>query len=261
MNRLYVVLTLVASVALSMGAVRADGLIVKIPKDGAWATFDMHQVKSLVDRNTGVPLIEDVIQDYALRVSSVGQATVEGKPCRWLEFKLQYLPVESRQSVTWKVLIPEEHLKTGGDPTKHIVRGLVKVDDKPIAPIKDVVDRKHGWVVDDQDMLRANMLPRPLQDSTKLDSKVIDCKAGKLKCIGFSGTTAGKDYAGREFETAHEIRLHDKSPFGVASWDSRIELHARPEQDDKEAARMTIKMTSTLSESGIDAKSVLPDHN
>lgn len=83
-----------------------------------------------------------------------------------------------------------------------------------------------------------------------------DCKAGKLNCDGLSGTTAAwKDAAGREFKTTHEIRLHAKSPFGVASWVSRTEL------DDQVAARMTIKMTCTLSESGTNATSELPDHN
>ena len=256
MNRLSVFfpLAVIGLIALPVGAVCADGLIVQLPEDGAWATFDMHQVKSQVNRNTGGALGGDVTQDYTLKASSVGQTTVEGKPCRWLEFKLLYLPVESQQSVIWKVLIPEEQLKTGGDPTMHIVRGWVKVEDKPIAPIKDVADQQDGWVVDDQDMLRANMLPRPLQDSRKLDSKMVDCKAGKLNCIGLSGTTAWK-HMGRDFQTADEIRLHDKSPFGVAFWDSQTEV------DDQQLVRMTSKMTSTLSESGTTARSELPDHN
>ncbi len=244
MNRLYVVLTVVAFVALPVGVVRADGLIVQLPKDGAWATFDMHQVKSLVDRYTGGTLIEDSSSDCSLRVSSVGQAVVEGKPCRWVEFKILETLDGKMQSIIFKALIPEEHLKRGGDPEVHIVRGWAKAYDKPIVPIKDVDKGPLGL-----------LLSGPLQDSKKLDSKVIDCKAGKLNCDGLSGTTAWKDQAGRKFQTTHEIRLHDKSPFGVAFWDSRTEM------DDQVAARMTIKMTSTFSESGTNAKSELPDHN
>jgi hypothetical protein len=124
------------------------------------------------------------------------------------------------------------------------VRGWAKAYDKPILPIEDV----------DKGPLRL-LLSGPLQDSKKLDSKVIDCKAGKLNCDGLSGTTAWKDQAGRKFQATHEIRLHDKSPFGVAFWDSRTEM------DDQVRARMIIKMTSTFCESGTNAKSELPDHN
>jgi len=244
MNRLYVLLTVVAFVALAVCSVRADGLIVQLPKDGAWATFDMHQVKSLVDRNTGETLIEDSSSDLSLRVSSVGQVTVEGKSCRWIEIKLQEILDGKMQSIIFKALIPQEHLKRGGEPEKHIVRGWAKAYDKPIVQIEDV----------DKGPLRL-LLSGPLQDSKKLDSKVIDCKAGKLNCDGLSGTTAWKDQAGRKFQATHEIRLHDKSPFGVAFWDSRTEM------DDQVRARMIIKMTSTLSESGTNAKSELRDHN
>jgi len=244
MNRLYVVLTVIAIVALPVDAARADGLIVRLPKDGAWAEFDTHQVKSLADRNTGGKLIEDLSTDSSLRVSSVGGITVKGKTCRWIEFKLQEAHDGVDRSIICKALIPEEALKKGEDPAGHIVRGWVKVYDKAPQRIEDV-DR----------LILQMLLSSPLRDRKDLDSKVVDCKAGQLKCAGLSGTTAWKDQAGREFKTTHEIRLHDKSPFGVAAWDSQTAM------DDQVAARMTITMTSTLVESGTNATSELPNHN
>jgi hypothetical protein len=151
------------------------------------------------------------------------------------------------QSLIFKMLIPEEHLKRGGDPAAHIVRGWVQSYDKRIAPLKDLADFEKGPI----EML----LPGPLQDGKTLDSKVIDCKAGKLNCTGLRGTTTSKSEAGMQFKAAHEIRLHDMSPFGVAAWDLKLEV------DDQVKARMTIRMTMTLNESGTNAKSELPDHN
>ncbi|MDA1230272.1 MAG: hypothetical protein O2856_05820, partial [Planctomycetota bacterium] len=192
----------------------------------------------------GDTLIEDASSDIVLRISSVGQETVEGKACRWIEFKTEEKINGQMQSIVFKLLIPEEQLKRGGDPAEHIARGWLKGYDKTIVSIKNVDKRPLGLI-----------LPGAIQDVKTLDSRTVDCKIGKLDCKGLSGTTSSKDDAGLELTSIQEIRLHEKSPFGVAFWESRTEM------DDQKVARMTITMSCTLSESGTSAKSELPDHN
>jgi hypothetical protein len=243
MIRSICVATLIALVAATPGTVRAEGLIVQLPKDGAWAQFEMVQVKGLVDSNSGKTLIEDRTTQATLRIASVGKATVEKKSCRWIEFKVEEPTGGSAKTTILKLLIPDEHLKKGGDPAGNIMHGGVKGGDKLIRPIED------------GDNIPVRLLVAgPQEKLTKLDPKVVDCKAGKLKCDGLSGTSTWKGDSERIFHTTHELCLHKKSPFGVAWWKSETELVNK-------GARMTIRMTSSLLESGSDATCEFPDNN
>jgi hypothetical protein len=243
MLRSIVTVTLILFIANHAETARAEGLIVQLPKEGAWAQFDMVQVKGLVDSNTGKTLIEDRITRAMLRVASVGRATVEKKSCRWIELKLEEPMGDAVKTTILKLLIPDEHLKKGGDPAGNIMHGWVKGGDKPVRPI------------DDGDLIPVRMLVAgPEEKLMKLDPKVVECKAGKLKCDGLSGTSNWQDDNERNFNTTYELRFHKKSPFGVAWWKSETDL-----VDNR--ARMTIKTTSSLIESGTAATSELPDHN
>lgn len=243
MIRLMRVAILFAVVASPVGTARAEGLIVQLPEAGAWAQFDIVQVKGLVDSNSGKTLIEDRSTRAKLRIASVGKATVEKKSCRWIEFKLEESEGDAAKTTILKLLIPEEHLKKGGDPAGNIRHGWVKGGDSPVRPVKD------------GDSIPVRLLVAgPQEKIRKLDPKVVECKAGKLKCNGLSGTSSWKDNNDRNFNTKHELRLHKKSPFGVAWWKSETDLVDK-------GARMTITMTSSLIESGKDATSELPDHN
>lgn len=242
MLRSTVAVTLILFVATRVETARAEGLIFNLPDDGSWAQFEQVQVKGLVDSNSGKILIKDRTTRTTLRVASVGQATVDKKSCRWIEYKLGGTGDESVKTVIVKVLIPEEHLKKGGDPARNIMHGWVKNEDSPVVPLKD-------------DAIPVQMLVAgPDKEITKLDAKIVECKVGKLKCEGLTGTREWKDRNERVFNTTHELRLHKKSPFGVAWWKSENDVVDR-------GARMTITMTSSLIESGSDATSDLPDHN
>lgn len=242
MIRTIIAASLAAVAVLPIETARAEGLIFHLPEDGTWAQFDMIQVKGLVDRNSGKTLIKDRVTRTMLKVSSVGTATVEKKICRWIEIKVQETRDQSEEAILVKVLIPEEHLQKGGDPAGNIMHGWIKSNDAPPRPIKE-------------NSIPVQMLVAgPQQEITKLDPIVVDCKAGKLKCDGLSGTRAWKDDNDRDFKTAFELRLHKLSPFGVAWWRSETE-HT------DQVARMTIKVTSSLNDSGNGAASELPDNN
>lgn len=242
MLRSIVAVTLFQFAANCVETARAEGLIVQLPKTGAWAQFDMVQVKGLVDSNSGKTLIEDRTTQATLRIASVGKATVDKKSCRWIEFKVEEPMGDSARTTIVKLLIPDDHLKKGGDPAGNIMQGWLKGGGKPVRPIKD----------GDSIVIRV-LVGGPQEKLTKLDPKVVECKAGQLKCEGLSGTSTWKDDNERNFNTAHELRLHRKSPFGVAWWKSETDLVDK-------GARMTIKVTSSLIESGNDATSELPDH-
>ena len=65
---------------LSAAAARADGLLYQMPKDGAWAAYDL-------DCTAKAGGVERTLTG-TLRMASVGQVTVQDQPCRWIEVQL-----------------------------------------------------------------------------------------------------------------------------------------------------------------------------
>lgn len=237
-----------AIVAFTAGTAQAGGLIFHLPDDGTWAQFDRLMVTSLTDQDTGESLIEDSTRRLPVRIASVGQATVDGEVCRWIEFQIEETVDGIEHAVIFKVLIPEAHLNDGGDPMNNIVRGWVKSGDDLPSPIE----------VADHINLRS-LLDGPLQDISELEPEVIDYKADSLECEGLSGTTAWQDHLGRDFNSTHDIRLHDASPFGVVSYRVVSWIHQSDPLGNQVC--MTFTSTFTLTETGIDAESELPEHN
>ena len=216
--------------------VQADGLIYQLPKDGASVKFDMELTNS---RNG-----QDHATTGTLSVSSVGESTVAGTKCRWIEFKTVVKIGERERSDFIKVLVPEQHLGKGKSPRQHIVRAWIRQEDGEPMPVKDFEDPRA--------MALALYLADPPNKPGEIEKIEIDSKLGKLQCVGASGELEFKRRSGA-VTFNFENRLHSKAPFGVVNcvWNF-------VERRDGEVFE-TSRMKLTLTDTGAAARSELPD--
>ena len=152
---------------------------------------------------------------------------------------------ERADVVVIKALILEKHLKKGAQPADNVVRGWYKQGDRDPVELND-----------DNRPPIAFFLAGPLKDVKKLEAREVDCKLGKVKCDGLTGSGGFKERADGLMKVVYdEIRLHDKSPFGV----TMMRCDFSQERDGEVRTRGT--MTLTLTNLGKTATSELPDHN
>src|SRR5262245_21140101 len=94
---------------------KADGLLARLPEDGAWVRYE-----ALLSDGSRVSTGQVIIR-------SVGNATVNDKLCRWIEFQ-----IESDQiSFIAKLLITEEELQKSKEPDSQLLSNVVRVWFKP----------------------------------------------------------------------------------------------------------------------------------
>lgn len=200
----------------------ADGLLDRLPADGTWARYEYVN-------NVG----ENETRMGTLWMASVGQATVKGEVCRWIEIRMEEETFNRPIRKTRKVLVPERHLGRGKSPLKHVVQAWYKSGDRDA---KELDFKNFGplqvW------------LASPLDDVKQLPEEIVSSKLGDLACLGIKQT-------GKLFEKEAELktRLHPKAPFGVVTHEFRLKT---------EADFVTIT-TMKLSDFGDGAKSDVPE--
>ena len=235
--RKFIVSTVALLLLLTSSAVYADGLIYRLPKDGASVRYKM----DLVMEQNGMQMTGD----GTLSVSSVGQAVVDDEKCRWIEFKMKIKLKDREQTIIAKVLIPEKHLGKGKTPIDHVKKCWFKQDGET-REVKDVQGQKGGPM--------PIFLCGPLKDVKKLKQEVVESKLGKLPCEGLTGrlvTKQGKD----DLDANLETRLHVKAPFGVMT----LKIKLKISRDGQPQQKLT--MTLHRAEVGKNAKSELTDNN
>src|SRR5262249_53928106 len=99
--RLIIVCFLFLGLSLAQSAL-ADGLIYKLPDDGAQVRYDLEIATTGDNKVKG-----------SLSVSSVGKATENGEECRWIEFKMITNDDGQDHIIISKVLIPDKHIGKG----------------------------------------------------------------------------------------------------------------------------------------------------
>lgn len=221
---------------LSAAPAWADGLLYQLPDDGTWVEFEAKIVMKVGDQE----------RDAAgqLRMASVGTAIEDGKPCRWIEFKLAVKLGENERVIVTKLLIPEEQLAAGKKPVENRVRGWIRIGDG-----NDVV------ALTDQNLgPLPGFLANPLTDVKPLVEEVVESPLGKLSCAGLTGRT---EFAERNNinKAAFRIRRHERAPFGVVSSQMKVDV----ERDG--VVRESLDMALTIRAVGKGAKSELPDHH
>ncbi len=242
---------LLAAATLVTTTAQADGLIHALPKDGTWVSFKMEGHEDKTHRGQEV----EHFTGY-LKISSVGRETVNGEQCRWVEIEHTWDrtddPTYDERKQIFKLLIPEKHLRKGAAPGKHVVRGYQVFGTTPPKRQPTAIKKLPA-------SFRNLMLRGPMENAEKLPPKLApnlaQKKLGKLKCGGVRGATEidselPDGVEGLEtLPFSFEVRLHEKAPFGVVSYEfSGLE----PNND-------TVVTKMTLDDFGEGAVSRYPD--
>lgn len=235
---------------ISSGAADAQGLIIRLPKDGSWVRFEgtVKQVESRPDAPEG-DITMEWIQHLTLKSVGREQALYHGKqvPCRWIEIKLltgkasesgvEAGPVGER---LYKILVPEERVVgevVDGDKIPFafldIVKGYRKMGGGPVTPIP----LSHG----SEGAFQAYPLVGPLMhyDSIQAaDSPVeqVQVPGGTIKARKFNGHRVIESPILRTASEADFWECDGNAiPFGLARWTAKTTIAKK----DSNASRTT----------------------
>jgi hypothetical protein len=226
-------------VAMSAPVARADGLIYQLPANGASARYDAE--------TTGTFNGQERTFKGSITISSVGEATVDGEKCRWIEFRMMNKRDDQERITIAKCLIPEKDLVRGKSPGEHVIRGWMKQGDGEPVAFTDLKSAQGGGRL-------AGYVAGPPQNPGELAKAEVDSPLGKLACEGVTGTREVEQQNGTTRIT-FENRLHEKSPFGVVSGVWKFERLVNGQLMGSGTTRIT------LADTGTTALSELPDRN
>ena len=234
----------VAIIALLPPATFAEGLLYQLPDDGHWVRFEIDGTGTEPD-GTEIKLVG------TLTMSSVGTVDMDGKKCRWIEIVTEAKRAGEPFTDIDKLLIPEHRLAKGKEPLKHVLKAWHKhsMGDGPPRKIEDFAGESGALY-----LRKLNpSLHGPFETTKELEPVRIDSKLGKLECKGITASEKIEQGGGVTIHSTYLIRLHNKAPFGVVSWEAKWKV----EQDGQALGTMTMKMK--VADFGTDAKSMIPD--
>jgi hypothetical protein len=256
------------------GVAEAQGLIVRLPKDGAWVRFEgtVKQVEFRPDAPEG-----DISMEWIehLTIKSVGheQALYRGKQvaCRWIEIKVvtgkpsesgvEAGPVGER---IYKILVPEER-----------VMGAVEDGDKIPFSFLDFVKgfRKIGGTVTPIPLVRGSEggfqvypLVGPLMhydtiDAVGRDAEQVQVPGGAVRARKFRARRVIESPILRTTNEAEIWRCDgDTIPFGLAKWSTKTTIDKKESTAQRSSAfKPTTQVSVEMSahEWGTGAKSEL----
>lgn len=228
-------------------AARADGLIDRLPNDGAWAEFDVTGKAVGADGQSRATI------DGKLTFSSVGREEVSGEPCRWIEIKSQTrdLRGENRAETTGvlKLLLVERRLQRGQEPLAGIAKAWRQHPGMDDGKIKEL-DLKGEGLREVQSL--DEFLHGPAWEVVELEALAVESKLGSLPCKGLRCTEVQKA-GGAETRLTVIVRLNDQAPFGVVSYEYEKERL----RDGRSVGKRTMDLK--LVDFGENAASALPD--
>jgi hypothetical protein len=218
---------------------RSDGLIYQLPANGASVRYDTE--------TTGSFNGQERMFKGSVTISSVGEATVDGEKCRWIEIRMMNRRDDQERVAIAKCLIPEKELGRGKSPGEHVIRGWLKQGDGEPQAFSDFKSAQGAGRI-------AGYLAGPPQNPGELEKIEIDGPLGKLACPAVTGTRDVEQGNGTTSIT-FENRLHEKSPFGVVSALWKFERKMNGQVVGTGTTKITLADTSTT------ALSELPDKN
>ena len=189
------------SFALLTQVSRADGLIYQLPANGMSVRHDTE--------TTGSFNGQERTFKGSVTISSVGETTVDGEKCRWIEIRLMDKREDQERVSIAKFLIPEKDLGRGKAPGEHVIRGWFKQGDGEAQAFTDFRSARGAGRL-------AMYLVGPPPNPGELEKIEIDTPLGKLACPAVTGTREIEGGNGTTTIT-FENRLNEKSPFGVVS--------------------------------------------
>ena len=215
-----------AVLALNPGDLRAEGLICRLPADGARVRYDLQSTAEMEadgPHRPGLAVPKTINVRGVITLGSVGRTRVDQQECRWIEIGRE-IPEQEVKSVL-KLLIPERYLGRGEDPFSHVLRmdnwnrsGIVKEPEHIVEQARKryEIERFRGFI------------PEQLRDAKSAGKRVIRTPLGPIECEGRVGTaelTPSPLFPGTGGEWAWkatiEVWENDKYPFGVVSLQNR----------------------------------------
>lgn len=228
-------------IALLSSVASAEGLLYQLPDDGHWVRFEMIVSKwKTPAKSVG-----------KLTLSSVGTEQIDGRKCRWIEIDFDTNWRAQPNKYVCKLLIPEEHLGTGKDPLKHLLKACVKKNDA--APLEG--EDLHDLLGPVQHNFVGYLLHGPFKTEEKLEATDIDSHFGKLNCHGIRAIDGTLTPDGLLNGSVYVIRLHDKSPFGVVTMEHESKKILNLRDGPTETWE---KIVFKVADAGVDAKSKIP---
>lgn len=223
----------------------------KLPADGAWARYKIE----LQAEEDGILSRDDVVATISL----VGTATEKEQRCHWVELKVVAFDAKGAASRTYitKLLVPETEMLNSDNPLKQALRGWVRVNDRPPAPMEPInwdpalfVGEPLSWLPGVRAHLREVDQPRD-----------VEYQQGKLK--GANAVSGSREFTKADTPELGKIRWkstftiwhHADLPCGFA----HAVIEAEKWIGDEREARLTFAYL--LEDAGKDAKSGLPESN
>lgn len=263
----------VFALLIPVGALHAQGLIVRLPKDGSWVRYEgnVKQVEFRPDAPEG-----DISMEWIqhLTIKSVGgeKALYHGKqvPCRWIEIKVvtgkpsesgvEAGPVGER---IYKILVPEERVVgevADGDKIPFsfldIVKGYRKMGSGPATPIPLARGSEGAFQV--------YPLIGPLMHYDSLEAvaggpEQVQLSGGPVKTKKFKAHRVIESPITRTTNDAEFWECDGEAiPFGLAKWTTKTTVEKKDSTAPrtsafKPATQVTVEMSAH--ESGTGAKS------
>ena len=204
-------------------------LIQELPEDGSRVKFFV-----TIDFGGGNEQLPTWI------VQSVGQKTVDGETCRWIELIGKD---KERTFQVYKVLVAEKEFIKGKNPLTTIREAWSKRGDND--PVK--IEKLEA-----ADPILAVVLAGPVKDVKKLDKKEkVNWQKGQFQCDVYVGGSR-LEIPGIKIEVSHRVLRHKKVPFGIAA--GTLELKGTIGGQSRAA-----KVKFSVDDLGKDAKPELPD--
>lgn len=273
-----------AAPAIRSSQSHADGLIYRLPPDGAWVRYKLtEEGKFTISFPPGAkvpPGLKNVprlpVKSVgSLELRSVGQGRSDGEPCRWIEMELnveitgkmphpatgELREMKQKRQIILKLLIPEKHLAAGSDPLAHVRKLYFKDGDAKPELVED--EKAKQYEIDRFRPLFPFAAVKIVKEF-KRPFDTLDPKLGRLECEKhtFDSKYEGPLARGRRgwwsWQGKHEVWLNGKIPFGVASLKCTTKSHEWS-GDKKRSPRGTVESTKhiVVSKIGVGAKSKL----
>lgn len=215
----------------------AGGIILKLPDDRSWVQF------AIVGESEKAGQVSRVLSG-TLTIRSVGRETVDGAPCRWIEFdsdvEFDNNGQRGASHEIMKFLIPEKRIVGGDNPRDYVLKGRLK--NMQGARDLDVKGADAQLVASLDEFLHA-----PLPEIEKAERVRLETPAGKFFCRYVEARQPATLPGGPA--TVTKTWATDSIPFGVARY-----RHTRSRGG---SGSRSLELTAT--KFGGDAKSAIED--
>lgn len=232
------------SAALFLPLARGDGMVYRLPPDGAFVKYDL---KANISFAGG----QEIAIGGSLTISSVGEATVDGKKCRWIEFKTVFKIGAQETPNVSSLLVSENLLGQGKSAAGKAIRARIKSGDGEIHEIA-------GSDAPNLLIENAMLLCGPPKIAGELKpAEIENVRLGKSTCGGVTGEFDVERAPGKNIHLKFEKRLHDMVPFGVVSAGWKFEAKNDGQLDATGAISLTLTEMGTAAVSEL-SKEVRP---